>query len=66
MCTAITCTHNVKSYCSLPEVELTFAAAIDFGGTSGTRVWLRCTDLQLPSQVEKTEDEIEMEAYPDG
>lgn len=37
----------MSGYCSLPEVELTFAAAIDFGGTFGTKVWLRCTDLEV-------------------
>jgi len=40
--------NNARGYCNLEEVELTFMAALDFGGTVGTRVFLRCTDMALP------------------
>jgi len=49
-CTVTTCRNIENGYCSLPEVELVWMAALDFGGAIGTRVFLRCTDLALPSK----------------
>ena len=47
---------NIENgYCSLPEVELVWFAALDFGGAIGPRVFLRCTDLTLPSDPKKSE-----------
>jgi len=47
----------VNGYCNLTEVELAFIAAVDFGGAVGTRVFLRCTDLTLPSEKKKKKSE---------
>jgi len=41
----------------LPEVELAFAGAWDFGGAIGTRVFLRCTDIMLPQHIKQQEEE---------
>jgi len=34
----------------LPEIDLEFAGAWDFGGGVGTRVFLRCTSIDLPER----------------
>lgn len=47
-CFASPCVHNKDNYCSLEEVQLVFAAAIDLRGTAGTTVFIRCTDFILP------------------
>ena len=58
-CIATTCKHNETNYCNLPEVDLAFAGAWDFGGGIGTRVFLRCTDIMLPSDLKRIEEEQE-------
>ena len=52
-CCATTCLNNEKSYCSLPEVDLAFAAAVDLRGTAGTTIFLRCTAIYLPQDAER-------------
>lgn len=46
----------MNGYCNLPEVELTFVAAIDLGQV-GTRVFLRCTDINIPTCEEPRKEE---------
>ena len=47
-CAASTCSFNVNGNCTSETVDLRFAGAWDFGGSVGTRVFLRCSDIELP------------------
>ena len=42
----------LNGQCALEEITLVFAAAIDLGGAAGTRVLLRCQELELPQDKE--------------
>lgn len=52
MCAASTCSFNAKGQCTAKETDLIFAGAWDFGGSVGTRVFLRCVAMELPQDKE--------------
>ena len=41
----------------MPEVDLEFMAAVEFGGGVGTRVFLRCTSIRLPQDEKQAREE---------
>lgn len=46
------CSFNIKGQCSMDETDLKFAGAWDFGGAVGTRIFLRCSSIELPQDKE--------------
>lgn len=51
-CAASTCSFNEGGRCTAEEVDLAFAGAWDFGGYVGTRIFLRCMEIEIPQDKE--------------